>query len=111
MYARTSRLRISAHTDPQPFAQGCCVQLLPDAVDPPSSPEVMMNGLPRRELLVGQQTPGTATTTHNVEDGVKDLAQGMYPGPPISFRGRQVRLYALPLGIGEVGRVRLSHAC
>jgi hypothetical protein len=85
------------------------VQLLPDAVDPPS-PEVMMNGLPRRELLVGQQTPGTATT-HNVEDGVKDLAQGMYPGPPISFRGRQVRLYALPLGIGEVGWICLSHAC
>jgi len=34
-----------------------------------------------------QQTPGTATT-HNVEDGVKDLAQGMYSGASRSSRGR-----------------------
>jgi hypothetical protein len=58
-----------------------------------------------------QQAPGTAATD-DVEDGVEDLAQGgVSPGPPDGFRGRQVRLYALPLGIGEVGWVRLSHAC
>jgi hypothetical protein len=57
-----------------------------------------------------QQSPGTAATG-DVEDGVEDLAQGVSPGPAGSSWSRQVRLYALPLGIGEVGWVRLSHAC
>ena len=56
-----------------------------------------------------QQAPGTSTT-HEVEDGVEDLAQGVYPGAPRSFRGREMGLYVGPLGIGEVGLVCFSHA-
>jgi len=46
-----------------------------------------------------------------VEDGVKDLAQGMYSGTSVGFRGRDMGLYGGPLGIGEVRRIRLSHKC
>jgi len=84
------------------------VQLLPGAVDTPN-PKVIVNGLPGWKL-VGQQTPST-TATYDVEDGVKDFAQGIYPGPPGSVRGRKVRLYASPLGVGEIGWICLSHAC
>ncbi len=42
-------LRISPHTDPHPLAQDG-VQLLPGIVKAPS-PEVMMDGLPRRKVV------------------------------------------------------------
>ncbi len=58
---------------------------------------------------MGQESPGTATT-HDVENGVEDLAQGMYSGPSGSFRDRDVGLYVGPFGIGEVGLVCSSHA-
>jgi hypothetical protein len=58
----------------------------------------MVDGLPRREV-VWQQAPSTAATNY-VEDGVKDLAQGVYPGPSGGFRGRDMRLYVGPFGIG-----------
>ena len=38
----------------------------------------MVDGLPGREV-VGKQAPGAAAAD-DVEDGVEDLAQGMYPG-------------------------------
>jgi hypothetical protein len=44
-----ARLRISAHTDPYPLAQGG-VQLLPGTVKA-LGPEVMMDGLPGREVM------------------------------------------------------------
>jgi hypothetical protein len=59
---------------------------------------------------VWQQAPGTATTEH-VEDSVKDLTQGMYSGSSGSFGCRDMGLYVGPLGVGEVGSIRLSHAC
>jgi len=59
---------------------------------------------------VRKQPPSTATT-HDLEDSVKDLAQGTHPRPSGDFRGREMGLYVGPLGIGEVGRVGLSHAC
>lgn len=52
---------------------------LPSALTPPGS-EVMVDGLPGRKV-VRQQAPGTSTT-HEVEDGLEDLAQGVYPGAP-----------------------------
>jgi hypothetical protein len=33
----------------------------------------------------------------------------MYSGSSGGFRGRNMGFYARPLGVGEVGRVRLSH--
>ena len=57
-----------------------------------------------------QQTPSTPAT-HDVEDGVKELTQSVDSWPSASFWGRDIRLYASPLGIGEVGWVSLSHAC
>ena len=72
------------------------------------SPEVMVDRLPGREV-VGQKSPGTATT-HDVEDGLEDLAQGVQPGMPGAFEGGQMGLYVGPFGIGEVGLVCSSHA-
>jgi hypothetical protein len=59
------------------MAQGS-VQPLPGTVQAPS-PEVMMDGFPKRKLM-GQQAPST-TTSDDVVDSVKDLAQGVHPGP------------------------------
>src|SRR5215203_3201235 len=64
-------LRIPLEACSQTMAQGI-MQPLPGTIDAPN-PEVMMDGLPRREL-VWQQTPSTATTD-DVEDGVKDLSR------------------------------------
>jgi hypothetical protein len=58
---------------------------------------------------VGQESPGAAAA-NDVEDGVEDLAQGMYSGPSGSFRDRDIRLYVGPFGIGQVGLVCSSHA-
>ena len=49
-----------------------------------------------------QQAPSTATT-HYAEDGVKDLTRSVDSRPSASLWGRQIRLYASPLGVGEVG--------
>jgi hypothetical protein len=68
----------------------------------------MVDGLPRREI-VGQQAPSTPAT-HDVEDGIDDLAEGVHPGSPGSFGGREMGFYVRPLGIGEVGLVCSSHA-
>src|SRR5215211_6283761 len=68
----------------------------------------MMYGLPGRKI-VRQQAPSTATT-HEVEDGIEDLAEGVHPGAPGHFEGREMGLYVRPLGIGEVGLVCSSHA-
>ena len=58
---------------------------------------------------MGQKAPGAAAT-RDVEDGVEDLAQGMYPRTPGGFRDWQMGLYVRPLGIGEVALVCSSHA-
>jgi hypothetical protein len=63
------------------MAQGS-MQPLPGTIDAPSS-EVVVDGFPRWELL-RQQAPST-TTSDDVEDSVKDLAQGVYPGPSGGF--------------------------
>src|SRR4051812_2536555 len=101
-----ARMRIPLQADPHTLAQGG-VHPLPGAVDAPS-PQVMVDGLPWRKV-VRKQAPG-APATHDVEDGVKDLAQGVYPGTPRGFGGGEMGLYAGPLGIGEVGLVCSSHA-
>ena len=106
-YACT-RLRISLEAYSQTLAQGS-VQLLPGTVDAPSSEVVVVDGLPGRELM-RQQSPITAAT-HYVEDGVKELTQSVDSRPSASLWGREIRLYASPLGVGEVGWVSLSHAC
>ena len=72
------------------------------------SPEIMVDGLPWWEV-VRQKAPG-ASATRDVEDGVEDLAQGVHPGAPGGFGGRQMGLYVGPFGIGEVGLVCSSHA-
>src|SRR3954452_17975578 len=69
-----------------------------------------MDSLSGRKLVRQQEAPGTSATD-DVEDGVEDLAQGETPAPPGGSWSRQMRLYALPLGVGEVGWVSLFHAC
>jgi hypothetical protein len=58
---------------------------------------------------VGQQPSGTPAT-HDVEDGVEDLAQGVHPRASGGRGGREVGLDVGPFGIGEVGLVCSSHA-
>jgi len=101
-------LRISLEAYSQTLAQSS-VHPLPGAVDTPSS-EVVVDRLPRRELM-RHQAPSTAATHDDVEDGVKELTQSVDTRPSASLWGRQIRLYASPLGVGEVGWVSLSHAC
>jgi hypothetical protein len=59
---------------------------------------------------VGQESPGTAAT-HDVEDGIEDLAQGVYPGTSGRSRGREMGLCVGPLSIGGVRWVCLFRAC
>src|SRR5215218_5363345 len=68
----------------------------------------MVDRLPGREV-VRKQSPG-ASATHDVEDSVYDLAEGVHPGASGGFGGREIGLYVRPLGIGEVGLVCSSHA-
>src|SRR5215216_4685753 len=68
----------------------------------------MVDGLSGREI-VRQEPPGTSAT-HDVEDGVEDLAEGVHPRASGIFGGREMGLYVGPLGIGEVGLVCSSHA-
>jgi len=69
----------------------------------------MVYGLPRREI-VRQQAPSTPATHDDVEDGIDDLAEGVHPGSPGRFGGREMGFYIGPLGIGEVALVCSSHA-
>src|SRR5215210_3615194 len=72
-----ARLRVPSEPDSSPPTQGR-VQPLPRPVDAPGSEVVVVDGLPRREV-VREQAPGAAAA-HHVEDGVEDLAQRMEPG-------------------------------
>jgi hypothetical protein len=47
---------------------------------------------------MGQKSPG-APATHDIEDGVEDLAQAMEARSPIVFWSGQQSFDALPLGI------------
>ncbi len=49
------------------------------------SPEMVVNGRPRREI-VGQKPP-MAATFRDVEDGVKDIAQGVGAWSSLGLRG------------------------
>ena len=50
------------------------------------------------------KSPSTAATDY-VKDSVEDLAQGVHSRASGSSGDRQMRLYVLPLGVGEVGLV------
>src|SRR5215208_5000088 len=102
-----ARLGVPPEANPHPFAQRG-VHPLPDTVQTPS-PEVVLDGLPRREV-VRQKSPGAAAL-QDVEDGVEDLEQAVQARSPFVFWERQERFDALPLGIGKVGWVCSSHAC
>ncbi len=54
-----------------------------------------------------EQAPGAAPT-HDVEDGIEDLAQGVDPRASGGSRGGEMGLDQGPLGIGEVGLVCCS---
>src|ERR671921_480508 len=101
-------LRIPPQANPQTLSDRP-VDPLPGVVYSPNS-EVVKDGLPWWEV-VGKQEPGAATPQDVEEDGVYDLAVTMDPRSSGSFRGEKMRLQAGPFGIGEVGRVRLSHTC
>ncbi len=72
---------------------------LPYPIQAPGA-EVVVDGLPGWEV-VRQQAPGAAATDY-VEDGVKDLPQGMYAWSARRFGGREVILEICPIGIGKI---------
>lgn len=82
------------------------MQLLPGAVDAPSS-EVVVNGLPGREVP-RKQAP-SAATLEDIEDGVENLTGVVDLRATDGFGSRQVWLEVGPFSIGEVGRVCCSH--
>jgi hypothetical protein len=67
-------------------------------------PEVMIGGLPGREL-VRQQAPGTAAP-NDIEDRVQDLAYRMEVGPSHGPGRRQVGFEPIELAVREIGQVR-----
>ena len=68
-----------------------------------------LDGFPGRKV-VGQQSPGTATTHDDVEDGLEDLAQGVYGRASGGFGSREMGLDVREFDIGEVGLICSSHA-
>lgn len=80
-----SGLRITPEADPKALADGR-IDPFPRIVDPPG-PEVVVNGLPGRQV-VGQQAPSTSATQHVEEDGIEDLAQEMDSRAPGTFGGQ-----------------------
>src|SRR5215211_3905239 len=85
----------------------CLVHLFPGAVEAPSS-EVVVDSLPRREVT--RQKPPLAAALQDIENSVQDLAGAVDSWASSPFRGREVGLEIQPFGVGEVGRVALSHA-
>src|SRR3712207_3594657 len=99
-------LRVPVQANPHALALGG-VHPLPGAVQAPGA-EVMVDGLPRREVM-RQQPPGAAAAD-DVEDGVQDFAGGVHPGTPGSSREGHEWFEEGPLGVGEVALVCFSHA-
>jgi hypothetical protein len=100
-------LRVSLQTNPRPLAQGG-MHPLPGAIQAEPS-EVVVDAAPGWEI-VGKQAPGAAAP-HDVEDGVKDLAQRVDSRAPGGFGSGKVGLQASPFGVGKVGWICPSHAC
>jgi hypothetical protein len=69
----------------------------------------MKDSLPRREVM--RQKAPRAATPQDIEDGVEDLTWAVDPRSSGGFGGGKMGLQTNPFGIGEVGWVRLSHAC
>ena len=59
---------------------------------------------------MGKQAP-LATAFENVEYGVHDLAKIVGPRPSKALGRGEMGLDVVPLGIGKIRRVRLSHTC
>ena len=97
---------IASETDPKPLSEGG-VDPLPRPIQAPD-PEVMVDGLPRREV-VGKETPGAAATD-DVEDGIEDLAGGVDLWTTEGLGGGQMGLDDLPLFVRKVGLVCSSHS-
>jgi hypothetical protein len=96
-----ARLRVSLEAHSHLLAQGG-VHPFPGAIQAPQA-EVVVDGLPGWELM-WHKSPSTAATDY-VKDSVEDLAQGVHSRASGSSGDRQMRLYVLPLGVGEVGLV------
>ncbi len=53
--------------------------------------------------IIFYHPPSLVRFFDGVEDGVKDLTQGVYSGPSRSFGSREMILEMCPLGVGKVG--------
>ncbi len=61
-------LRVASDAHAQTLSDGGRVELLPSAVDAPEA-KVVVDGLPGREEVVGQQAPSASATENVEEDG------------------------------------------
>jgi hypothetical protein len=61
--------------------------------------------------VVGKQAPLLAAALQEVEGGVQDLAKIVGPRPSKALGRGEMGLDVVPLGIGKIRRVMLSHTC
>jgi hypothetical protein len=101
--AMSASLRLAEEKAAAEEAQGA-VHALPDPVHPPP-PEVVEDGLPRREFA--RQHPPLATGLQHVEDGVQDLLRAMDPRTASPLWSREMRLQQRRFDIREVRQVSL----
>ena len=99
IHYRCAGLRVSLEAYPHSLAQSG-VHPFPRSIQPPSS-EIVVDGAPWWEVV--WQKPPSTPAANEVEDGVKDLTQGVYSGPSRSFGSREMILEMCPLGVGNVG--------
>src|SRR5258707_5124439 len=96
-----ARLRVTPNTRAELLTDHV-VEMLPCTVQAPAA-KLVVSGLPGRKL-VRQQPPG-ATSSHDVEDGVQDLAQRMKPRTADTPERRQERIQASELCVRQIGQV------
>ena len=87
------------------FGSEGVVNALQRSVGLPRS-EVGIDGLPRRQVA-GEQAPG-ASGSQGADDGVDDFAQVGLAGSAAPLGRRKHGLEYAPLGVGEVGVIRLA---
>jgi len=98
-----ARLRIPPLPYPFSFAQDG-IQVLPCTIEAPL-PEVMVDGLPRREIA-REHPPGTAASQDG-EDAIEDGPHGPFAGTATRWCDRQQRGKDDPLGVGQVTRIAM----
>src|ERR1700722_1012989 len=102
----TSRARLAFPSDSFPhISSQLIMNPLPVAVLPPNT-EIMVSDFPRRQIV--RQHPPCSAAAHLIEDSTHDLTPRILGGSTTRLHRRNQRLDAVPLLLGQIGRVRLT---